>query len=209
MPERGHHVRVLHARAYDAAERRALQQEPQTGHRHRREQQHHQPVLRIDEVAGQDLTAQQRRNRERDRCGAEHDAQRLLDDHREAEGQQQSERRIVAIEAPEQEALDDETDDRHQHRRGDERTREADVVRQHHGEVRAQRIERAVGEIDEPTQRKDERQAERDQQVIRADQQAIDDLLDDLGEDHRQSEMGSELFSRIGSPVGTLFRAGK
>jgi len=41
-----------------------------------------------------------------------------------------------------------------------------------------------VREVDEAAQRKDERQAERDQQVIRADQQAVDDLLDDLDEDY-------------------------
>ena len=39
-------------------------------------------------------------------------------------------------------------------------------------------------EVDQAAQRKDEREAERDQQVIRADQQAVQDLLEDLDQDH-------------------------
>jgi hypothetical protein len=89
----------------------------------------------------------------------------------------------VAVETPEQEALDDEAEDRHQHRRGDERAREADVIGELDGEVRTERVEGAVREVDQPAQREDQRQAERDQQVIRADQQAVDDLLEDLRED--------------------------
>ena len=122
--ERGHHVRVLHARAHDAAERRALQQEPQSCDRRGRDREHDQPVLRVDEVADQAAgPCSAGGNRERQRRRAEDQAQRLLGDHREPEGEQQAERRILAIEAPEQEALDDEADQRDQHRRDDERRR--------------------------------------------------------------------------------------
>ena len=65
------------------------------------------------------------------------------------------------------------------------------MIGQLHGQVRAERIERAVREIDEAAQRKDERQAERDQQIIRADQQAVDDLLDDLDEDYGEGPVTS------------------
>src|SRR5205823_550317 len=68
--------------------------------------------------------------------------------------------------------------------RRDERAGVADVIGELDGEIRAQRIERAVREVDEAAQRKDERQSERDQQVIRADEQAVQDLLEDLDE-HR------------------------
>ena len=48
------------------------------------------------------------------------------------------------------------------------------------GEVRAERIERAVRQVDQPAQREDQRQAERDQQVVGTRKQAIENLLEDL-----------------------------
>jgi hypothetical protein len=80
------------------------------------------------------------------------------------------------------------------------------VIRQHHGEVRAERVERAMREIDEAAQREDERQPERDQQVIRADQEAVDDLLEDLGDDYGERPGPSGLMDRreTASSAGSL-----
>ena len=177
-----HHVGVLHAGAHHAAERRALEQEPKAGDRRGRHREHDEAIARVHEIADEDLAAQRVGNRERLRRRAEDHAQRLLRHHRKAEGHEQSERRVFAIEAAEQEALDNQTDDGDQRRRDDERAAEAHRARDLDGEIRAQRIERAVGEVDEPAQREDERQPERDQQVVRPDEQAVDDLLEHLHE---------------------------
>ena len=39
-------------------------------------------------------------------------------------------------------------------------------------------------QVDEPAEREDQREPERDQQVIRADQQTVEDLLEDLHRNH-------------------------
>ena len=157
---------------------------PQARDRRGRDREHDQAVIRVDEIADEHLPAQRVGNRERQRRGAEDHAQRLLGHHREPERQEQAERGILAIEAAEQEALDDEPDERDQHRRDDERAAEAQRARELDREVRAERVERAVREVDEPAQRKDQREPERDQQVVRADEQAVDDLLEDLDRCH-------------------------
>src|SRR5262249_56528214 len=58
------------------------------------------------------------------------------------------------------------------------RAREPDAVRQHDREIGADGVEAAVREIDDAAQREDQRQAERDQKVISADQEAVENLLE-------------------------------
>ncbi len=112
--ERGGHLRVLHPGANHAAERRALQQPPQRGDSGRGQREHHQPVAGVNEVADQHLTSKRRRDRERQRRGAEDQAQGLLGDHRQTKREQQPQGRIGAIEAAKKKALDDQPDERDQ-----------------------------------------------------------------------------------------------
>ena len=72
---------------------------------------------------------------------------RLLGDHREAEGEQQREDRVGAVEAAEQEALDHDAEQPDQHRRRHEAAGEADAVGEHDGEIGAdaRRTRRAPG----------------------------------------------------------------
>ena len=104
--ERADDVGILHAGPHHPAERRAVDDEPGRRHGRDRDGEDDEAIARIDEVADEDLAAQLRRDRERQRRGAEHDAQALLDHHREPEGQQQAQDRIGAIEAAEQQPLD-------------------------------------------------------------------------------------------------------
>src|SRR6266496_1165422 len=182
--ERGNHIRVLHTGANDPSERRSLQQEPQESDGRRGNDQHQQPILRIDEIADQNLSAQRIGNREWYRRRTEDQTQRLLRDHRQTERQQQAERRIRAIEAAKQESLDDETEQRNEHRRCDHDAGEAQHAAQLDREVRAECVESPVREVDQAAQREDERQTQRNQQVIRTDQQPVEDLLEDLNGDH-------------------------
>ena len=66
--------------------------------------------------------------------------------------QQETQRRIFAVEAPEQKALDQEADQSDGERREHERAGKADMFGQHDREVRTQRVERTVGEIDQAAQ---------------------------------------------------------
>src|SRR5262249_43564280 len=51
-------------------------------------------------------------------------------------------------------------------------------------EIGADRVKAAVREIDDAAEREDQRQAECDQKVISADQEAVENLLDDEDELH-------------------------
>ena len=55
---------------------------------------------------------------------------------------------------------------------------------QHDREVGADGVEGAVRQIDDAAEREDQRQPERDQQVDRAEEQAVDHLLQDEDELH-------------------------
>ena len=136
---------------------------------------HQQPVFRVDEVADKYLASECGRNRKRHRRRAEHPAQRLLGDHRKPEGQQQAKRGILAIETAKQKPFDHETDQRDDdgRERAQSRRSRAEPFGHDDREVRTERVERAVREVDQPAEREDQRQAERDQQVIRAGKQAV------------------------------------
>ena len=71
-----------------------------------------------------------------------------------------------------------------QHGRGHERAAEADIRGQHDREIGSDGVERAVRQIDDAAERKDQRQPERDQKVDRAEEQAVDHLLRDENELH-------------------------
>ena len=150
-------------------------QKPQACHARHRYAKHQQSVLRVDEVADKYLAPECRRNRKRHGRRAEHPAQRLLGDHRKSEGQQQTKGGILAIETAKQKPFDHQPDQRNDDRR-DERGAcepESEPFGHDDREVRTERVERAVREVDQPTKRKNQRQAERDQQVIRAGEQAV------------------------------------
>src|SRR6476661_6985655 len=82
-----------------------------------------------------------------------------------------------AMEAAEQGAFDHYAEQGNRDWRDHERPAEAEIGRKHKGEIGADRIKRAVGEIDDAAEREDQRQAKRDQQVIDAVKQPVEDLL--------------------------------
>ncbi len=70
----------------------------------------------------------------------------------------------------------------------DECTTEAEIGRNDKGKIGANRIERAMREIHDAAERKDQRQAERNQKIIDTIKQSVEDLL---GEQHGGHDMGS------------------
>src|SRR5262249_52421827 len=176
--------RVLHARPHDTAERGVVDDEPSRGDGGNSYAQDNEAVARVDEIGDKDLAAQLGRDREWKRSCAEDDAPALLDHHREPESQEQAQNRVGPIKATKQQALDRDANETDRERRHDKRAGETDAVRQDHREISADGVEAAMREIDDAAERKDQRQPERDQQVIGADQDAVEDLLEDEDELH-------------------------
>src|SRR4029078_6880208 len=69
---------------------------------------------------------------------------------------------------------------------------ETHVICQDHGEVGADGIEAAMRQIDYAAEGEDQRETERDQQVIRADQKAIQNLLEDKNILHAKNSARKE-----------------
>jgi hypothetical protein len=127
-------------------------------------------VIGVDEIAQDELSAQLVRDGEGQAGGAPDHPQRLLGGHGEPEGEQQSQGRILAVEPAQEQPLDRDADERHQHRRHCHRPEEAEALLDLVGEVGAHRIEGAVGEVDHTPEAEDQRQAERQYDIQRAHQ---------------------------------------
>ena len=119
---------------------------------------------------------QKRRNGDRLALRAQDEARAVLDDEREAEGEQQAIERIASIERPDQHALDGEPDDGRQWRRQQQRAPEADIGRDRIGDVAADDEKSAMGEIDDVAQIENERKAERHQHIEGADDEPVGDV---------------------------------
>ena len=122
----------------------------------------------------------------RQRRRAPDDADRLLGDHRKAEGHQQAEDRIGGIEAAQDEALEQDAEQGDGDRREHDRRAEAEIFRDLDRGIGAERVERAVREIDDAADAEDQRQAERDQQVVASEHEAIHHLFQQELELHAQ-----------------------
>src|SRR6185312_9241183 len=103
---------------------------------------------------------------------------RLLGDHREGEGDEQREDRGRGVEAAQKEAVEENAEEADRDRRQRHRREEAEIVGECDSGVGAERIESAVREIDDAADAEDQRQAERDQQVVAAEDEAIDHLFE-------------------------------
>ena len=87
----------------------------------------------------------------------------LLDYHRQSEGQQQAQNRVGAVKTAEQQPFNDDAETANNHWRSNERAKETYAIRQDHGEVCADSIEAAMGEINDSTKGEDQRETKRDQ----------------------------------------------
>ena len=140
--ERRHHVGPLDARAHDAAERRLVQQQPDADENERDDAEQDEAVAREQEVTDDHRAFQALWHHRRERCGAPDDADRLLGDHREAEGDEQAENRIGGVEAAQDEALEQDAEQADRDRRDRDRRIEADVIGQGNGGIGAERRRR-------------------------------------------------------------------
>ena len=88
-------------------------------------------------------------------------------------------------------------------RRDDERAGKADAIGARiDREIGADGVEPAMREIDDAAEREDQREAERDQQIVGADQEAVENLLEDEDELHaRLPTKRDQLLQQLGLPV--------
>src|SRR5674476_223435 len=105
------------------------------------------------------------RDRKRQPGGAPDQAQALFRGHRQTEREQQPQHRVLAIQATQEQLLDQHADQRHPYGGEQDRAAKAELLLDRVGEIRAQRVERAVGEIDHPAQAEYQRHPERKDNV--------------------------------------------
>src|SRR3546814_2764169 len=94
-----------------AAEGRSLQQVPDAGQYRGYYREQQQAVLREQEIADDHCALQGSRQRGRDRRCAPDNADQLLGHHGEAEGNEQTEDRVRGVETPEDEAIEERSEE--------------------------------------------------------------------------------------------------
>ena len=131
----------------------------------------------------------------------------VLDDESQAEREQQAVERIAPVNAPDERALDEQTDDGGQQRRNQQRAPEADVGCDRVRDVAADDEEAAMSEVDDIAEIENQRQPERHQHVKRTDDQSVRDVEEEkLG--HRRLTSGARrgVAGRAGLRAPPLFR---
>ncbi len=116
-----------------------------------------------------------------------HSAASLMHQH-QREGGQQLEQLGRAVDAPQQQHLDQRAEHADRQRRQQQRRPEAQaraqLVDQRVGDVDAQHVERAMREVDDAGDAEDQRQARRHQEQRRRAGQPVEQLDDESGEGH-------------------------
>ena len=146
--------------------------------------QDQQAITREQEIADDDRAAKGLRDFGRQRSGAPDHADRLLGDHRKPEGHEQAEDWVGVIEPAQDEALEENAEEGNGNRRDHHRGTEAEMFGDLDGGIGAERIERAMGEVDDAADREDQRQPECDQKIIASEHEAIHHLFEQESELH-------------------------
>ena len=179
--ERRDRVEVARAGADAHAQPRIFEHGEQAADGRRDDDHHEHAIAGEEEVLARQRGHQPARDLKRNALRAPDEARHVLEDVGEAEGQEQAVERVFAIERADQQPLDDEAEHCGQRRRNDQRAPKTDIGDQRVGQIGAERQKSAVGEIDDPAEVEDQRQAKRHQGVERADDQAVEDVeKDDL-----------------------------
>ena len=167
-------------------------------------QQHH-AVAREQEVADDDRAAKHRRDRRRQGRGAPDDADRLLGDHGKAEGHQQAQDRIGGVEPAQDVSFEQDAEHGDRDRRDHDRRAEAEISGDFDGEIGAQRVERAMRQVDDAADAEDQRQPERDQEIIASEHEAIHHLFQQEPELHSRFRKAQGVWRRA-RPVNAVTR---
>jgi hypothetical protein len=185
--EGGDHFAVGLAGADLHAEPGLRDQQAKPGRDHETGNDDCQPIGRIGQAAGQhDRTGEKSRRVEIERKGAEDEADTFGKHQHQREGRQHLVEVIAVIEPANHHDLDQSAKRRSRHKAGDQADpegagpggdRRADEAPDHE--------QRAMGEVDQSHDTKDQGQAGRHQEQHDAELQAVEDLLEKKGNGHR------------------------
>ena len=104
---------------------------------------------------------------------------KVLDDQNERKGSEQLEKFWCPIDPPQQGKLDEKTKDAYCECRERHAEPEADALRQPDGEIHAEHVQRAVGEVDDAADAEDERQPGGDQEERARTGEPVQELQED------------------------------
>ena len=187
------HLAVVRARLDDGAVGRSLQEQPDEADGDCREQRRVELVFRIDQSIEENGAGDLPRHLQVLLGGSPEDPDRLLDDERGAEGEQQAVFRLLPV-GPAHAELEAHADDRDEHGRHEEgqpiprcqgkrpvclpeRAEPGKVrVDDQKREVRPEGEERPVGEVDHLHHAHDEHEAQRDQREEKAEAQPVQEV---------------------------------
>jgi hypothetical protein len=191
--ERAHDLAVVGAGFHSRTERRLFDQEPDQSDNDDRNACGIEAIGRPDEIAEDETAVDALRHLQHVIARAPGQADRLLDHHRRAKGEQQTVHRVLAVGPPHAE-LDGDADEADRRRRQDQRRGIAPAERQRdpgvreigrerrprphqlHGEVRAEREQRTMREVDLLHETYDQHEAQRDQREQQAEREAVEDM---------------------------------
>jgi hypothetical protein len=207
--ERLRQFRLLGSGSDARAQPRALEREVDRRTHDQAHDDYEQPIGRIGREAEVRHAGQQRgrfiRRAERAR-GQSHS---VLDHQHEREREEQIVERIQIVESPQKQHLDPETDRPDHERRHQERgkERQVDELRAVVGDECAQHVHRAVREIHDAQHTEDNAQAERQECVKAAVDEAVENLRADVG--RRQAALRQEQWNGSAQRHGLRTAAGR
>src|SRR5439155_14053539 len=186
--EASDHLAVLGDRAHEEAGARSREEKPERQTDGTAGSDEEEPIARIESAAELDGTLEEEGRIDRPRGHAIEDAHALLQDQREAKGEEELVDRRPAVDEAEGRRLQrrtDQPDDRGRKNEGEpEAAREADKRGR---DVRAEHVEDAVSEVDDAQDAEDEREPNRDEEEERGERGRVEELLHDDGGRHRRS----------------------
>ena len=184
-----HHLAILCGGPHQRAPARSRQQQPDCGQHHRTDRDQEQIIGRHALAHDLDGVGQARCPRAHEIFGAPGEQRDVLDHQDDGEGRQKLEKLGRAVDPPQHQQLDQDTDQPHRQGREHDRAPEAQgcaaqQLDQRIGAVEAQHVERTVREVHDPRDAEDQRQAGRHQEQRRGGGQPVQELDEDGGEGH-------------------------
>ena len=160
----------------------AVEDDEQRGQRDRDDAHHGQPVGRIKHESERRDAGKQRRRRHDLRLAAEHEANQLDENNAETEGHQQLVFMRPVVEMPDDDALHQDAEDRHEQRSGDDGDDEGPgIIIGDIAGIAADHEHRAMRQIENAERAVNDGQARRDQRQQRTERQPVEDLRNEVG----------------------------
>src|SRR5579883_827920 len=140
----------------------------------------------------------EQRARHRARIGREEELHQLVEHEADADGRQQRRDVRVALQGPQAEALDHQAEQSadHQHDGDRHRQRRAEMRHRQEAGIGAHDIDRTMREIDQPAHPEDQGEADRQQRIDVADDDAVDGVVDP---GRQESEIRVQRAAALGS----------